>query len=605
VNVSRSLSAVLVMGAAIAMVAAPVSVDESAAGASMTSWPPAEHLSAGCAGKLLPGRGGLSGYGSGIRNLPGGQGHRGADDPASAGCAVRSAASQSAWGSAEAVRGAGSIASVSCWSPGNCAAGGAGGVVVTEVKGIWGRPVVVTGGDIASISCPSAGNCSAGGADGGQAFVVGEADGTWSGADEVAVGLNSDDSATVNSVSCASPGNCSAGGFYTASGGCCGNLSGFVVNEVNGAWGAALPIGGPTDAIGYAYRFGVAAVSCASPGDCSAIGGDDRGPYVFSEVSGAWGGAETLTIPGVAPDQGNIDQGYAVSCASPGNCSAGGGTDNGGTTWAFVVREVNGAWGAAELVPDLPAVTNEQSAVTTVSCSSPGDCSAGGYEGTSVTPQAFVVSEVAGVWGPAEEVPGTVGDQESIVYSVSCASAGSCSAGGLVSPDGYFDTQPFVVDESGGSWDLAGVLSGTAPSQGVNSAVSSVSCSAVGDCAAGGTGNLGGFVADETECQQVRLADGLYQFSGSCVFEERNNTQDVTTEQSNFDGVVVEPAATDDVVTYDDGGSSGHKLVSNSFSTMSLKLGSSQAQLFFGSLDEPLTKPISATIPAGSRFPAT
>ncbi len=64
--------------------------------------------------------------------------------------------------------------------------------------------------------------------------------------------------------------------------------------------------------------------------------------------------------------------------------------------------------------------------------------------------QAFAVSEVNGTWRAAIRVPGTATLNQggnAFVQSVSCASAGKCSAGG-----GYTDSsghrQAFVVKES-------------------------------------------------------------------------------------------------------------------------------------------------------------
>jgi hypothetical protein len=66
------------------------------------------------------------------------------------------------------------------------------------------------------------------------------------------------------------------------------------------------------------------------------------------------------------------------------------------------------------------------------------------------TRQVFVVNEVNGTWHTAIEVPGTATlnpGGNAFVQSVSCASAGNCSAGG-----GYTDSsghlQAFVVRES-------------------------------------------------------------------------------------------------------------------------------------------------------------
>jgi len=64
-----------------------------------------------------------------------------------------------------------------------------------------------------------------------------------------------------------------------------------------------------------------------------------------------------------------------------------------------------------------------------VSCASAGNCSAGGYTGGS---QAFVINEVNGTWYTLIDVSGIPTD--SAVYSVSCSATGRCSAGGRCCP---------------------------------------------------------------------------------------------------------------------------------------------------------------------------
>ena len=84
--------------------------------------------------------------------------------------------------------------------------------------------------------------------------------------------------------------------------------------------------------------------------------------------------------------------------------------------------------------------------MASVSCATAGDCSAGG-DYYAAGNQAFVVTQANGTWGRAEEVPGTAalntggGAQ---VTSVSCAAAGQCSAGGYYDGSGH---QAFVVTE--------------------------------------------------------------------------------------------------------------------------------------------------------------
>ena len=101
-------------------------------------------------------------------------------------------------------------------------------------------------------------------------------------------------------------------------------------------------------------------------------------------------------------------------------------------------------WGAAQEVAGVLNTQND-ALVNSVSCSSAGNCSAGGYYRDSAGYQAFVVDEVGGTWGAAQEVAGVLNTQNNAyVNSVSCSSAGNCSAGGYYQDSA--GTQAFVVD---------------------------------------------------------------------------------------------------------------------------------------------------------------
>ena len=85
-----------------------------------------------------------------------------------------------------------------------------------------------------------------------------------------------------------------------------------------------------------------------------------------------------------------------MSCASAGNCSAGGDyTDSSGAFQAFVVNQVNGTWHTAIEVPGTAALNQGGFAeILSVSCAAAGECSAGGlYTDSSGRGQAFVVSQ--------------------------------------------------------------------------------------------------------------------------------------------------------------------------------------------------------------------
>jgi hypothetical protein len=410
--------------------------------------------------------------------------------------------------------GAAEVSSVSCSSAGNC--GAAGGYadrsgneqafVVSEVKGTWGRAIEVPGtaalnrggvAQVTSLSCSSAGNCGAGGyytdgSGGDQAFVVSRVRGTWGKAIEVpGVGaLNAGGLATVTSVSCSSAGNCSAAGYYTAG----PSELAFVVSQVRGKWGKAIAVPGLA-ALDQGGGAEASSLSCSSAGNCVATG--DYGSYgdlafVVSQVNGTWGKA--IEVPGIAA-LGGWATAAEVSCSPTGNCTASGNAgivpDGTGDSEAFVVSRVKGTWGHAIVLPGTGALGAGGAVVSSLSCSPAGGCgAAGSYIDRSGHSQAFVVTQVKGTWGQAIEVPGTAALNQggnAAVNSMSCSSAGNCSAAGYYT-DRRGDERAFVVSQVKGTWGQAIEVPGTAAlGAGGYAAVSSVSCASAGNCVAGGS----------------------------------------------------------------------------------------------------------------------
>ena len=163
-------------------------------------------------------------------------------------------------------------------------------------------------------------------------------------------------------------------------------------------------------------------------------------------------------MPGIAVlNTGPLAEITSVSCASAGNCSAGGQYATGQrhlaiSQQAFVVSEINGTWGTAEKVPGSGALNPGGIAqINSVSCSSPGNCSAGGYTNGNANGTAFVVDETNGTWDTAQRVRGTPRYLGAEVDSLSCAPAGSCSAGGFYNNSTIAGQQAFVVDKTSGS----------------------------------------------------------------------------------------------------------------------------------------------------------
>jgi hypothetical protein len=418
---------------------------------------------------------------------------------------ARTVGSGGGWGKVTGVAARGGIYSVSCVSAGNCAAGGTyadsadknQAFVVSQTHGTWQKPAEVagalnTGGHavIGSVSCASAGNCSAGGhytdsSGNNQAFVVSQANGTWQTAVEVAGTLNAGGDAYVSSVSCAAAGYCSAGGQYTDVN---GNNWAFVINETDGTWGKAKQVA--------AHLGGseISSVSCVPRGYCSA--GGDSGvfgqAFVLNQTHGVWG--TPVQIAG-AHSTGEFAGVSAVSCTSAGNCSAGGYYDSssrsGGPDRLFVVSETNGTWGTARQLL-AGRNTGQFDSVDLVSCASAGNCSASGqYTNSAGHHLWFVINQTHGSWGRPEVISAGPAATTTVISSVSCASAGNCSAGGFYQPSVNV-SQALVINETDGTWGKP-VQVATALNTGAQANVASVSCIPAGYCSAGGayTGKAG------------------------------------------------------------------------------------------------------------------
>jgi len=376
--------------------------------------------------------------------------------------AFRASETRGTWGRATKITGFTAVngrapvpAAASCPSASSCLIGGRyfgqgreRPWVSAEVNGRWHAaeqlPGITAldgprGATLTSASCPAAGDCLVGGfyrdaAGHQQAFVSSQAGGTWGTPAELTGtgALNKGGFASVTRVSCASPGNCAAVGTYSAAK---PHVLSFVATEVNGTWQPAISV--PGLATLDARDAQLNSVSCGSPGNCAAVGSfNEQAPFAVSEVDGTWQNAVQLQSPAGALPEG---QAITVACASGGQCAAGGFfyTSDTGHTQAFVATASNGSWAREEQVPGI-ARLGTGAETFSLSCSAPGDCAAGGfYRGPGpVHLQAFVVSEVNQTWGQAQEVPGTgrlnqnrTGAGQTSV--VSCPAPGRCALAGF------------------------------------------------------------------------------------------------------------------------------------------------------------------------------
>ncbi len=443
---------------------------------------------------------------------------------ASAAASAPTAAPRVHWGLAEEVPGLGAlnaggnaaVNSVSCWRQDDCAAGGfytdASGhqqaFVVTEHNGVWGQAAEVPGtaalnGDtsassaqVSALSCAPSGYCAAAGdydsAGTQQVFVVSETNGRWGTAREIpGVGkLNVGGDAAVNTVSCPSAGNCAAGGYYQTAvpeGTPIGQDSqAFVVSQTHGRWATAEEVPGMEALSPPPFQVNVVdTVSCASAGNCTAGGFWAAGPngapghgqsggFMVSEVNGRW---HQLVLP-----TGGGGSRW-VSCWHAGDCVSAG-TDR-------VNIQTNGRWGKT-----LTFAALSSKPILAISCPSAGNCTLGGVLGYYPVDQfelpsgGYVLNERNGHWGKAIGVAGPANLGQ--IDLMSCPSAGNCGAAGNANPsfdnEGNPISSAFVVGERDDRWATSEQPPGLPKlNAGDNSSVNSVSCPSASACTAGGS----------------------------------------------------------------------------------------------------------------------
>ncbi len=182
----------------------------------------------------------------------------------------------------------------------------------------------------------------------------------------------------------------------------------------------------------------------------------------------------------------------SISCTSPGNCVAGGSyRTSGGGRLAMVETQSNGAWGAPQRVVLPSGATtvpkNQSAAIDSVSCPAQGYCVAvGSYAGSGNG--TLAVSEVAGAWQTGTTLPSVSGEitDGGVLDSVSCTSVGNCVAVGTSTISKGL-IEPTIATQTSGAWSKP--LLPTLPNgdgEGGPTTLS-VSCPAAGQCVIAGT----------------------------------------------------------------------------------------------------------------------
>jgi hypothetical protein len=410
-----------------------------------------------------------------------------------------------------------SLGSISCPSAGSCSAVGsylttAGrleGLLLSETDGRWAPGIqavlpadaVASGGvSVDSVSCSSAGNCSAVGSyydsAGQEGLLLRETAGKWGNGTEAALpatAVTQRQSVFLNSVSCPSNGNCTAvGGYQDGSG-----LEALTVTESDGAWQTGVEVALPADANSTQPTAGLTEVSCASVGNCSAVGeygnssGNEPGLLV-TETAGTWGKGVEATLPANAAVTEQFVGLFSISCSSAGSCTAVGTYNTAVSDDAVLLSEKAGAWSPG-VKAALPANADptDQIDLNSVSCPSDGNCVAvGDYVDRGGNIRGVLLSRTAGTWseGVEAKLPAnaltTPENQLGGLASVSCASAGNCTAVGSYRAKGDKPYGLFVT-ETAGRW-ATGVQGIVRQNAAYGASLRSVSCSSAQRCSAVG-----------------------------------------------------------------------------------------------------------------------
>src|SRR5439155_1241316 len=176
----------------------------------------------------------------------------------------------------------------------------------------------------------------------------------------------------------------------------------------------------------------------------------------LSQTAGTWATGVEASLPADAGSNPVVFL-SSVSCASAGNCSAVGRyVDSSSHAQGLLLSETGGTW-VAGVEASLPANagSNPVVALRSVSCASAGNCGAvGTYFDSSTHQQGLLLSETAGTWvtGVEASLPANAGSiPVPFPSSVSCAAAGKCSAVGTY-VDSSAHQQGLLLSETAVPW---------------------------------------------------------------------------------------------------------------------------------------------------------
>ncbi len=374
----------------------------------------------------------------------------------------------------------GVLLGVSCVDASTCTGVGAAGEPLRTLAEGWGgpgwqpsAPVNPSGAvkllTLFGVSCAGSNTCLAGGAyENSSGSLVPIAEGFNGSSWRLEPTLPSAPAGTLNAASCWAAKQCFVAGVRI-------NGSGVGVplaEQWNGsAWTERIPLV-PHDSV-YAELKGV---SCTSATDCAVVGFYRDSVGVYQPLAEHWDGKVWRSELIQPPPQTTATVLNGVSCAAPGQCTAVGNYDFGGTERTLVETRTSAGWVWTNSPnPDRAQASN----LYGISCTSVTSCTAAGSYSDSSDRLHPLAERLAGAtWAVQATAPlgGTTGQ----FYAASCPNATACAAAGS-----YFTPSEVSLAErwDGLRWNYQDTVDPTAAARVVLYGVScstAVTCTAVG-----------------------------------------------------------------------------------------------------------------------------
>lgn len=398
------------------------------------------------------------------------------------------------------------LESVSCWSPGECAA-------VGGFRNTNGRI---------------------------QPFVTTSSNGSWSTAAPVLFASNVQNSnpyAYLTSISCPSTGACSATGKFDDVN---GRTRIFTTSRVGGVWEQALPMAFVPSVQSSYVNAEPSAITCTTAGNCALVGrflnsSFDDEAFVVGSTNGVWGDAQAVSFPPNIHDPfTHNDRLDAVACASPGSCTAVGRFRNtSGDLEAFSISSVGGVWSTANPISFPPNSQTAQlrSRLNGVSCPTPLDCIAvGEFRNQSGERQAFHVSFSNGNWNTASpiSIPTNIQNspQDSTARLVDCTTSEGCLVTGTFD-DSNGNTRTFSTFFVDGIWTAASFPAYPISGSPYGGFIDSIDCPMIGNCAA-----VGSF-QDSASNREAFTLVSAYSIPSTTTIGPTNTTTSTTSVPTN------------------------------------------------------------------------